>query len=134
VNHEHASCRVAQIVPDHTSCKEIFDGYGKLIRCDHVDVDTNYSREMPCPSVDHLADLLAELYEDRTELDRVAQACYERATSDIYVWDTVASQFGGIFEDVLNQVDHSVQPEISEKPRKVKKSKSLRKVPLGAVS
>ena len=134
VNFEHAACGVPQVVPDHTSCKEIFEGYGELIRCDHVDVDTNYSREMPCPSVDHLADLLAELYEDRTELDRVAQACYERATSDIYVWDTVASQFGGIFEDVLNQVDHSVQPEISEKPRKVKKSKSLRKVPLGAVS
>jgi len=134
VNHEHASCRVAQIVPDHTSCKEIFDGYGKLIRCDHIDVDVNYSREMPCPSVDHLADLLAELYEDRTELDRVAQACYERATSDIYSWDTVASQFGGIFEDVLNQRDYSVQPEIREKPRKGKKSKSLRKGALDSVA
>lgn len=134
VNHEHASCRVAQIVPDHTSCKEIFDGYGKLIRCDHVDVDINYSREMPCPSVDHLADLLAELYEDRTELDRVAQACYDRATSDIYSWDTVASQFGGIFEEVLNQKGTVVQPEIRKKPRKGKKSKSLRKAVLDPVA
>lgn len=109
VNFEHAACRVAQVVPDHTSCKEIFDGYGKLIRCDHIDVDVNMAREMPCPSDDHLAKILTELYEDRKELDRVAEACYQRATDVQFSWDTVASQFGGIFEDVLNEVDHSPQ-------------------------
>jgi hypothetical protein len=51
-----------------------------------------------------------------------------------FAWDTVASQFGGIFEDVMNQVDHSVPAEISEKPRKRKKSKSLRKQAVGALS
>ncbi len=80
VSHEHAACRVAQVVPDHTSCKEIFEGYGKLIRCDHIDVDINYAREMPCPSSDHLAEILNELYEDRSLLQATADACYERAT------------------------------------------------------
>jgi hypothetical protein len=42
-----------------------------------------------------------------------------------FSWDTVASQFGGIFEDVMNQVDHSVSDEISEQPkRKTKRRKS----------
>jgi glycosyltransferase involved in cell wall biosynthesis len=126
VNFEHAACRVAQVVPDHTSCKEIFDGYGKLIRCDHVDVDVNYAREMPCPSDEHLAELLTELYENRDELDSVAQACYERATDEQFSWDTVASQFGGIFEDVLKEVDHSVEEPVaidSVKKRRTKKKK-----------
>jgi hypothetical protein len=51
-----------------------------------------------------------------------------------FSWDTVASQFGGIFEDVMNQVDHSVPVEISEKPRKRKKSRTLRKEMAAAVS
>jgi glycosyltransferase involved in cell wall biosynthesis len=125
---------VPQVVPDHTSCKEIFEGYGELIRCDHVDVDTNYAREMPCPSSDHLAEILEDLYQSPDRRARVGQNCYQRVTDPQFAWDTVASQFGGIFEDVMNQVDHSVQTEISEKPRKRKKSKSLRKQAVGALS
>jgi len=108
-------------VPDHTSCKEIFDGYGKLIRCDHVDVDINYAREMPCPSAEHLAEILTELYENRAELDRVAQACYNRATDPQFSWDTVASQFGGIFEEVMTK-EQVVLPVLPE-PKHVKKQK-----------
>lgn len=123
VNHEHASCRVAQVVPNHTSCKEIFEGYGKLIRCDHIDVDINYSREMPCPSVDHLAEILAELYENKEELDATAQACYERATSEMYDWDPIAKQFDGIFEDVLKNVTHDVNEPKEKAPKQKKKRK-----------
>ncbi len=101
VNFEHAACRVAQIVPDHTSCKELFEGYAPLIRCDHVDVDTNYGREMPCPSSEHLTELLNELYEDREKLASVADLCYERATSKEFDWDTVANQFKEEFEEAL---------------------------------
>ena len=124
VNFEHAACRVAQVVPNHTSCKEIFEGYGQLIRCDHVDVDTNYAREMPCPSSDHLAEILTDLYNNRNKLDATAELCYLRATDEQFNWDTVASQFGGIFEDVLNEVDHSVETE--EKPKEKKKKKERR--------
>lgn len=126
VNFEQASCHVAQVVPDHTSCKEIFEGYGKLIRCDHIDVDVNMAREMPCPSDDHLAEILGELYDNRNELDRVAKACYERATQEQYTWDTVASQFGGIFEDVLGGMDHSVQ-EPEPRPYALEKRVKRRK-------
>ena len=45
VNFEHAACRVAQVVPGHTSCKEIFEGYGRLIKCPHIDTETNYGRD-----------------------------------------------------------------------------------------
>lgn len=138
VNFEHAACGVPQVVPDHTSCKEIFEGYGELIRCDHVDVDTNYGREMPCPSSDHLVEILEQLHEVPEICDKIGEKCYQRATDPQFSWDTVASQFGGIFEDVMNQVDHSVQPEINveigEKPKaRKKKGKPMRRELASAV-
>jgi glycosyltransferase involved in cell wall biosynthesis len=118
VNFEHAACRVAQVVPDHTSCKEIFEGYGRLISCNHIDVDTNFAREMPCPSSKHLTEILNELYEDRTKLDAVAELCYLRATDDQFNWDTVAAQFDGVFQEVLNPV---LEAEALVEPKKKKK-------------
>jgi glycosyltransferase involved in cell wall biosynthesis len=134
VNFEHAACRVAQVVPAHTSCREIFEGYGRMIRCDHVDVDVNYAREMPCPSSDHLAEILTDLYENREKLDATAELCYERVTDKQFDWDTVASQFGGIFEDVLNEVDHTVDEEPPKEKVKKKKKERREKRLVGAVS
>jgi glycosyltransferase involved in cell wall biosynthesis len=124
VSHEHAACRVAQVVPDHTSCKEIFEGYGRLIRCDHVDVDTNYSREMPCPSSDHLAAVLTDLYEDKEKREATAELCYLRATDERFNWDTIAHQFGEVFQEVLNVVVETTetQPKKKKKGRPVKRS------------
>ena len=121
VNFEHASCRVAQVVPDHTSCKEIFEGYGKLIRCDHIDVDVNYAREMPCPSHLHLAELLTSLYEDRKELERTAELCYQRATEEQFDWDTVAAQFDAAFQEAL-ALGREEKPKALRPKRKRKKA------------
>ena len=123
VSHEHAACRVAQVVPDHTSCKEIFEGYGRLIRCDHVDVDTNYSREMPCPSSDHLAAVLTDLYEDKEKREATAELCYLRATDERFNWDTIAHQFGEVFQEVLNPVVETTETQPKKKKGKpVKRS------------
>jgi glycosyltransferase involved in cell wall biosynthesis len=102
VNFEQAACRVAQVVSDHTSTKEIFEGAGKLIQCNHIDVDPNFAREMPCPSVSHAVGVLNELYYNRAELDATAQRCYERVTDERFSWDVIASQFNGVFQEVLN--------------------------------
>ena len=119
VNFEHAACGVPQVVPDHTSCKEIFEGYGELIRCDHVDVDTNYAREMPCPSSDHLAEILTYLYQDKGIREWVGTRCRQRVMDSQFSWDTVASQFGGIFEEVLSQEPEPVaEPKEKRKERK----------------
>jgi len=124
VSHEHAACRVAQVVPNHTSCKEIFEGYGRLIRCDHVDVDTNYAREMPCPSSDHLAAVLTDLYEDKEKREATAELCYLRATDERFNWDTIAHQFGEVFQEVLKPVVETTetQPKKKKKGRPVKRS------------
>lgn len=121
VNFEHAACRVAQVVPDHTSCKEIFDGYGRLIRNLHADVDTNFGRIMPCPDDNHLAEILTELYEDRKQLDAVAQACYDRVTDSCFDWETVAADFNDVFQEVLTK---KKEPQIKVSKRKGKKAEN----------
>lgn len=132
VNFEHAACKVAQVVPNHTSCKEIFEGYGKLIDCNHVDVDVNFAREMPCPSDDHLAAILTELYENRDELNRVAEACYARVADPQFSWETVASKFGGVFTDVLNEKYQMGQEEVKTAVALNKKKPKKQRKPLAA--
>jgi len=121
VNFEQAACRIAQVVPGHTSCKEIFEGYGQLIRCDHIDVDTNYGREMPCPSTDHLVEILNDLYNDRDKLNATAELCYTRALEEQFTWEKIGAQFSGIFEDTVKGVDHSVKKVTAKKTRKKRK-------------
>jgi D-inositol-3-phosphate glycosyltransferase len=131
VNFEHAACRVAQVVPDHTSTKEIFEGYGGLIRCDHIDVDPNFGREMPCPSTDHLVEILTDLYENREKLDRLAQSCYERVTEDQFKWDNISDQFDGVFQEVL-QGEQFVDAESVSRKKKGKCRRKREKVLVGA--
>jgi len=123
VNHEHAACGVAQIVPNHTSCKEIFEGTGELIRCDFIDIDMNYNREMPMPSAEHLAEILGKYYEDRELLAQVADRCYVRATDDKYQWDTIAGQFDDVFQEALKEPE----PAKVKRPRKKAKAKAKAK-------
>jgi glycosyltransferase involved in cell wall biosynthesis len=87
----------------------VFEGYGKLIRCDHIDVDPNYAREMPCPSSDHLAEILDELYQDRELLEEVAYQCYERVTQEQFKWEVIANQFDEEFQGVLNPPEESAE-------------------------
>ena len=121
VNHESAACRVAQVVPSHTSCKEIFEGAAPLIDNCFLDVDVNFNRDMPVPSAEHLAEIMTDLYNDRELLDRVADDCYKRAIDEKYQWDNIAEQFAGVFEDVLKPVEKPV----------IKRSKRRKKQPIG---
>ena len=95
-----------------------------MIRCDHIDDDTNYSREMPCPSTQHLVEILDDLYENKEKLEATAELCYERVTDPRFEWQNIAAQLSGIFQDALNNVDHSVD----KKPKPTKKKRTKRKL------
>jgi glycosyltransferase involved in cell wall biosynthesis len=77
---------------------------------------------MPCPDDNHLAELLGQLYDDRELLDKTSQACYERATDTCFEWDTVASQFDEVFQEVLATVEEKPQI-VRPKAKKKKKEK-----------
>ena len=58
VNFEHAACKVAQVVPNHTSCKEIFEGKSFDIR--EMDAASNRG-------VDDIRQLKKEIYQSPLE-------------------------------------------------------------------
>ena len=121
VNHEHAACGVPQVVPDHTACKEIFEGAGLLIENAFVDVDMNYNRDMPVPSPESLAAHLSTLYEDKTFREQVGQACYERATDPKYQWDNIAQQFAFEFDQLVKPAEELEVPLVKKPKRRNKK-------------
>ena len=85
----------------------------------------NYNRDMPVPSTSSLVEHLNTLYQKPEIYERVATACYERATDSKYQWDTIAQQFAAEFEQVLTP------PEKREVPvlKRPKRLSSKKKVP-----
>jgi hypothetical protein len=121
VNHESAACGVAQVVPNHTSLKEIFEGAAPLIDNCFMDVDMNYNRDMPVPSAEHLAEILGDLYDNRDKLKEVGAKCFERAVDKKYQWDTIAYQFDTEFSEALKPSEEREVPVIKKPKRRRKK-------------
>ena len=103
VNFEHAACRVPQIVPNHTSCKEIFEGHGLLINNLFNDYDMNLNRRMPIPHAAHAAELLDKLYYDEKYRAEIGTKCYDRVRDEQFSWPVIADQFAEVIEETLEE-------------------------------
>jgi len=95
---EHALCRKPQIVPAHTSCKDIWKNKGLLINVAAWITDKDLGVERGIVDYKHAAQLLQELYEDETYRKHVADACYEVTQNPSYRWDKVAEGFNKAME------------------------------------
>jgi len=95
---EHALCRKPQIVPAHTSCKDIWKNKGLLINVAAWITDKDLGVERGIVDYKHAAQLLQELYEDKTYRKHVADACYEVTQNPSYRWDKVAEGFNKAME------------------------------------
>ena len=102
VNTEHAATGVAQIVPDHTSLKEIFDDIPR-IGCNGSETDRNYGLERLLPDPGRVADILNYYYEDRNALKAAGNWCYERIHEKQFTWPVITQSMLRIVDEVLNQ-------------------------------
>ncbi len=102
VNTEHAATGTAQVVPDHTSLKEIFDGVPR-IACHGSETDRNYGLERPLPEPESLAELLTAYYDDRSLLAEHGQWCYDRIHREAFTWPFIQKQMLDIVEGVLGE-------------------------------
>lgn len=101
VNFEHAATATAQIVPDHTSLKEIFHGIPRIPN-ESWEVDCNYGLDRGVPSVEAAATILDHYYHNRGDMDKVAGWCYEALQEDKYSWETIGRNVRRIVSRVLN--------------------------------
>jgi len=102
VNTEHAAAGVAQLVPDHTSLKEIFSEVPR-IRCQGSETDRNYGLERPLPMPESLAELLEGYYENRDFLATDGEWCYKRIHKKQFTWPFIQKKMLAIIEETLAQ-------------------------------
>jgi D-inositol-3-phosphate glycosyltransferase len=104
VNTEHAATGVAQLVPDHTSLKEIFLDVPR-IPIESWEVDRNYGLDRGQPSPDAMADILTGYYNNRESLAAVGKQCYERIHDTELTWPAVTSKMQAIVKRLLAEPD-----------------------------
>jgi len=105
---ESAACGVAQIVPEHSACKEIWKDVGSLIHVERSEVlSGGINTEGGVISVDHLVELFEYYYTHRDELKAMSKRCYELSQSKQYSWEHVTEKFNSLIEYVLGS------PEVS---------------------
>jgi glycosyltransferase involved in cell wall biosynthesis len=102
VNTEHAATGVAQVVPDHTSLKEIFY-HTPRIACNGSETDRNYGLERLLPDPGSVADILNYYYENRNALKAAGNWCYERIHEKQFTWPVITKKMLRIVNEVLSQ-------------------------------
>ena len=100
VNTEHAATGVAQVVPDHTSLKEIFNDVPR-IDCHGSETDRNYGLERPLPEPESLAEILSYYYDDRDALSAAGEWCKARINEEQFTWPVITNTMLGIINDLL---------------------------------
>ena len=91
VNFEHAATGTAQLVPDHTSLKEIFNDIPRM-GIESWEVDCNYGLDRGIPSVSHAATILNHYYQHRDKLEEVGQWCYDRLQEPEFQWAAIGEK------------------------------------------
>jgi glycosyltransferase involved in cell wall biosynthesis len=101
-SHEHAATGAIQLVPNHSSHREIYnDGCGVF-----MDTYAEYTLDNTLMvgkliSPDEVAAKLEFVYTHPEEAQKIAQAGYERLTSDVYNWKNISKQWDILFSEVL---------------------------------
>lgn len=108
VNSEHGATGVAQVVPDHTSLKEIFDEVPR-IQCNGSETDRNYGLERLLPDPQSAADILSYYYENRDILKEHGQWCYNRLHEEPFTWPYIQQQLKDAVKETL--AAKPVEPE-----------------------
>lgn len=101
VSLEHGAAGAAQIVPDHSACRQLWSGRGELIPVAKRYVPDFSVLEMGEVSAEGVAETLNKLYHQPQHCQRLARAAYEAAQNPLYHWDAIAQRFEDYFHAAL---------------------------------
>jgi D-inositol-3-phosphate glycosyltransferase len=104
VNTEHAATGVAQVVPDHTSMREIFNNV-RRIPIESWETDRNYGLERGQVSPEECAAILNYYYHNREELQMAGEWCYERIHETQFTWPFIEKQMLQIVRQTLAKTE-----------------------------
>lgn len=101
-NVEHAVTGAVQLVPNHSACRELFTGNGLLMDTYGDFMFDNTLTVGRLVNSDEVAKKLEFLYRNPEEREKLANAGYEKFTSDEYSWKTIAETWKELFKGLLN--------------------------------
>jgi glycosyltransferase involved in cell wall biosynthesis len=101
VSFEHGATGAAQVIPDHTSLHEIWNGAAELIRPVRAERLWYDPCEMYVVSPNDIAAALERLYADPDHLHKMSVAAHERATSPRFAWSSISTKLDDILQGVI---------------------------------
>lgn len=107
---EHAATGAAQVVPAHSSCRELWADHALMLEPAFSLVDPQTLLELPLVAPTSVAAALERLYGDvelRRSLGRAARA---NALRPEYQWSAIAERWANLFTDVLAEHAGAVSP------------------------
>jgi len=103
VSFEHAATGAAQIVPNHSACAELWPNAAELLPTEETFQPRLSPLTMGTTSPAAIAAALDRLYTDPDHLRARSLAAYRTATQPAYDWDHIATQWDGLFGEILER-------------------------------
>lgn len=104
-NVEHAVTGAVQLVPDHSSCRELFEGCGLFLKTKVNFMFDNSMTVGRLTDADEVAEKLEYLYNNREDMERLALLGYKKFTGPKYSWKHIASQWSDLFNEVIDDTN-----------------------------
>jgi glycosyltransferase involved in cell wall biosynthesis len=98
---EHAATGAAQIVPDHSACREIWSGHALPIP---VNISQDFALDKAC-ALEHLN----ALYSRPDYLRAYSARALKRARDATFSWDRIAGQWKDVLSNCLDRTQTNVQ-------------------------
>ena len=116
---ESAACGVAQVVPAHSACKELWEDKAQLINVDHWEVLTGgINTEGGVIDVEHLVSILDDLYHNREKTKEYGRIAYDYVQRKEFTWNYIANRFDRIIQERMEDGDSSLSKKFSAEAQK----------------
>jgi len=113
---EGAAAKIAQVVPDWSSTKEIWEGSAKLLKVISVRHEPATINTMQSViDTDHLVEVLTELYDNPVLKEEIGNKCFEVTQRPEYTWEAVGKKFDAVFKKIAGTLPTNGPVALSSK-------------------
>ena len=99
---EHAATGAAQLLPEHTSFIENWNGAAMFVETEGKEEICDHHTEGYPVTVEAISDIFERLYRDPGYLQKMSQIAYAHATSPRFQWAGITKRLTRIFREILS--------------------------------
>jgi len=102
-NIEHAITGAPQIVPNHSACKEVFEGCSIVTPANIKITFDNIMTVGRMTTPEDVAEGMEQIYSNKDLYKELSAKSIEKFSRPEYQWETIANQWYALFEEVANR-------------------------------